>query len=158
MNTWICGGASNAGGNVLRQFFSDQILKELSQQIDPEMDSGLQLRPMPFKGERFPINDPNLEPILEPRPISDSLFLHGIFEGLARIESQSWKKLIKLGAIPPTRIITIGGGAKNPQWKRIRERITGYPIQTCKSIPASGTAQIALKAISNTNKMKLLKG
>ena len=147
MNQWLCGGATNTGGAVLKKIFSDPILKQLSQQINPELDSGLRLRPMPFRGERFPINDPNLEPILQPRPISDSLYLHGILEGLARIESQCWQKLVDLGANPPKRIITIGGGARNPQWKRIRERITGYPIKTCQKPPAQGTAQIALQAI-----------
>lgn len=44
---WLCGGASNAGGNVLRQLFSDAELKELSRQINPEFDSGLMLRPLP---------------------------------------------------------------------------------------------------------------
>mgnify|MGYP001998936560 CR=1 FL=1 len=61
---WLCGGASNAGGKVLRMFFNDMELKELSRQINPEKDSGLNLLPLPAKGERFPIDDPNLEPIL----------------------------------------------------------------------------------------------
>ena len=151
LNRWICGGASNSGGAVLKKLFSDHAIKELSQQIDPELESGLNLRPMPFRGERFPINDPNLEPIMTPRPVSDSLYLHGILEGLARIESKSWQKLIALGALPPKRIITIGGGAKNPQWRRIREKITGYPIRTCLKSPAEGVALIALQAITKTN-------
>ena len=32
---WLVGGASNAGAGVLRQFFSDALLVELSRQIDP---------------------------------------------------------------------------------------------------------------------------
>ena len=151
LNRWICGGASNSGGSVLKNLFSENAIKELSQQIDPELDSGLRLRPMPFKGERFPIDDPNLEPIMTPRPVSDCLYLHGILEGLARIESQGWQKLIALGATPPKRIITIGGGAKNPQWRRIRERITGYPTKNCKNSPAEGVALIALEAITKKN-------
>ncbi len=148
-NRWVSGGASNSGGVVLKKFFSDMAIVELSQQINPELDSGLKLRPMPSKGERFPINDPNLEPILEPRPVSDALYLHGILEGLARIESQSWQKLIEFGAPPPQRIVTIGGGAPNPQWRRIRERITGFPIKTSKNLTAQGVATIALSAIKS---------
>ena len=148
LNRWICGGASNTGGALLKQLFSDNDLKELSQQINPKLESGLKLRPMPFIGERFPINDPYLEPIMEPRPVSDSLYLHGILEGLARIESQSWQRLIELGARPPEKIITIGGGARNPQWRMIRERIIGFPIRTCKNWPAKGAAFIALRALS----------
>ncbi len=153
LNRWLCGGASNTGGSVLRKFFTDKDLQELSQQINPEIDSGLRLRPMLFKGERFPINDPHLEPILEPRPISDSLYLHGILEGLARIEYQGWQKLIELGVPRPQRIITIGGGSKNPQWRRIRERTIGIPIKKSIKTSAQGAALIALKAISHKSKV-----
>jgi hypothetical protein len=37
----LVGGASNAGAGVLRQFFNDQQLQELSRQIDPNKASGL---------------------------------------------------------------------------------------------------------------------
>ncbi len=146
---WICGGSSNAGGAVLRKLFTDQELEELSRQINPNSDSGLNLRPLPFIGERFPINDPTMEPILEPRPVSDSLYLHALFEGLAKIEAQGWHRLIELGVPAPKQIITLGGGAKNPQWRRLRERAIGLPIKTCKSPPALGVAHLALQSIAN---------
>jgi sugar (pentulose or hexulose) kinase len=38
---WLCGGASNAGAGVLRQFFNDELLTELSRQINPDTNSGL---------------------------------------------------------------------------------------------------------------------
>ncbi len=44
---WLCGGASNAGAGVLRRFYSDDQLSELSRQINPDTDSGLRLRPLP---------------------------------------------------------------------------------------------------------------
>ncbi len=100
-------------------------------------------------GERFPINDPSLKPIMDPRPISDALYLHAIFEGLAQIEKQGWEKLQKLGAQSPKNIITIGGGAKNPQWRRIRERIIGLPIKTSTKTTAEGSALIALQHFLN---------
>ena len=37
---WLVGGASNTGGAVLRQLFTDEQLKELSARIDPSVDSG----------------------------------------------------------------------------------------------------------------------
>ena len=144
---WIVGGASNAGGAVLKKFFSEEILKELSRQINPETTSGLYFIPLPFKGERFPVNDPNLKPILGPRPTSDSLYLHGLFEGLARVEAQGWAKLTSLGINRPKKIITIGGGARNPQWRRIREKLIGVPITSSTKQPAEGVARIAIQAI-----------
>ncbi|MFL0727086.1 MAG: FGGY-family carbohydrate kinase, partial [Prochlorococcus sp.] len=154
---WLSGGASNAGGAVLRQLFTDAELEELSRQINPESDSGLLLRPLPGPGERFPVDDPNLEPVLEPRPVSDSLYLHGLLEGLARIEAQGWQCLKALGAPPAKRIISLGGGARNRQWRRLRERILGLPIKTCTSPPAAGVAHLALQAISPQAKLNATK-
>ena len=145
---WLCGGSSNTGGRILKRFFSDDYIKELSNQINPNIDSGIKLLPLPCKGERFPTNNPNLQPILEPRPISDSLYLHALFEGLAEIEKKGWKKLINLGMIAPKKIITIGKGANNFKWQKIRQRIIGIPIRKCKKPPAIGAAIIALKGIS----------
>ena len=146
---WLCGGSSNTGGRVLRKFFSDQEIVELSKQINPDIETNIKLLPLAEKGERFPIDDPSLEPILTPRPVSDSLYLQALLEGLAEIESQGWEKLISLGIPKPHRIITIGSGSKNIQWKKIRERIIGIPIKKCSNPPAIGVALIALKAISN---------
>ncbi len=154
LDKWICGGASNAGCGVFKKFFNNEELNELSKQINPFKKSGLHYIPLPRIGERFPIEDPNLKPILEPRPISDSLFLHGILEGLARIEALGWKKLSELGVKTPQKIITIGGGAQNQQWRRIREQFIGIPIRTSKSQPAIGTAKIAIRAIKNKNVKK----
>ncbi|WP_320675146.1 FGGY-family carbohydrate kinase [Prochlorococcus sp. MIT 1341] len=144
---WLCGGASNTGCVVLKQFFNDSELAELSRQINPNVKSGLSLRPLSRPGERFPINDPSLLPIMEPRPISDSLYLHGLLEGIANIEAKGWETLTKLGAISPKRLITIGGGARNPQWRKIREKIIGIPIRTSTIPPAAGTALLCYKAI-----------
>lgn len=132
---WLCGGASNAGAGVLRRFYSEDQLAELSRQIDPESDSGLSLRPLPAQGERFPVDDPELQPVLEPRPVSDALYLHGLLEGLAEIEAQGWQRLKALGAETPQRIISIGGGARNPQWRRLRERRLACAVTSCQTPP-----------------------
>ena len=146
---WLVGGASNAGAGVLRQFFSDALLIELSRQIDPRSSSGLALRPLPRPGERFPVDDPTLEPVLEPRPISDALYLQGLLEGLARIEAQGWAALQRLGAEPVQRVISLGGGARNPQWRMIRQRILGVPVVNRPQCSAAlGMARLALSATS----------
>ena len=141
---WLCGGASNTGGAVLLQKFPGIDLAELSRQIDPELTSGLDYWPLAGLGERFPIDAPLLKPRLTPRPVSDSLFLHGLLEGMAKIEAEGWKRLNALGAKPPQRVITLGGGARNPQWRRIRERIMGCQVTSCLIPPAAGVARLAL--------------
>jgi len=143
---WICGGASNAGCGILSQFFSDLEIKELSRQINPSKNTSLNLLPLNSKGERFPINDSNLEPILGPRPVSDSLYLHALFEGLAKIELKGWEKLGELTGSLPKKIITIGGGSKNPQWRKKREKIINIPIVSCKKTTSFGTALLAINS------------
>ncbi|XP_010555266.1 PREDICTED: uncharacterized protein LOC104824797 isoform X2 [Tarenaya hassleriana] len=84
---WLVGGASNTGGAVLRQLFSDEKLERLSREIDPMVASPLDYYPLQRAGERFPVADPNLAPRLHPRPESDVEYLHGILESIARIEN-----------------------------------------------------------------------
>ena len=144
---WLAGGASNSGGAVLRECFPGIDLEELSRQIDPDQESGLKLLPLSGKGERFPVDDPDLEPILTPRPVSDALYLHGLLEGLSHIERHGWTRLTELGAPAPKRLVTLGGGAGNPQWRRLRQRLLGIPIRSCYSPPAAGVARLALTAL-----------
>jgi sugar (pentulose or hexulose) kinase len=119
---WLVGGASNVGGAVLRQFFSDHELQVLSDRIDPQISSPLDYYPLPKIGDRFPINDPHLIPRLEPRPDDPIEFLHGLLESMARIEAQGYALLQELGASPIQKIYTAGGGAKNRVWTKIRDR------------------------------------
>ncbi len=141
---WICGGSSNAGCGVLSKFFSDVEIKELSQQINPRKKTNLNYLPLNSQGERFPTDDPYLKPIMKPRPVSDALFLHGLLEGLAKIELKGWRKLEILSGSFPKKIITIGGGSKNPQWKSIREKILKVPIINSNKSTSFGSALIAL--------------
>jgi len=145
-DSWICGGASNAGCGILSKFFSDSEIEELSRQINPSKNTSLNLLPLNSKGERFPVNDSNLEPILGPRPVSDSLYLHALFEGLANIELKGWEKLRELTGSLPKKIITIGGGSQNPQWRKIREKIINIPIVSCNKTSSFGTALLAINS------------
>ncbi len=130
-NMWLVGGASNTGGAVLRQFFTDAELDTLSQQLQPDQASPLDYYPLTKPGERFPINDPTLQPRLEPRPATNTEFLHGILEAIARIEARGYQRLQELGATPLTQVYTAGGGAKNAAWERMRSR--HLPVPVCAS-------------------------
>lgn len=151
---WLAGGASNTGAALLSRYFSSAMLEELSRQMDPVVSTGLQLRPLLGKGERFPVEDPHLEPILEPRPVSDARFLQALLEGITAIEEQGWQRLLELGAPPIRRIITLGGGARNAQWRRLRQRVLGRPILNRPNLSAArGMALLArgkMEAISST--------
>lgn len=142
---WLAGGASNAGGRVLRRFFDDAELVVYSGCIDPETDSGLDYYPLPDSGERFPISDPDLPPRLEPRPADRARFLHGLLEGLAGIEARGYRKLAELGAAPPVRVLSSGGGSGNRTYTRLRERKLEVPVAMAgRQEAAYGTARLAL--------------
>ncbi|MEB3263830.1 MAG: FGGY-family carbohydrate kinase [Synechococcus sp.] len=143
---WLVGGASNAGAGILRRFFDDATVAALSRQIDPERPSGLALRPLLGRGERFPVDDPALEPQLEPRPVSDALYLQALLEGLTAIERAGWERLRQLGLPPVRRVITLGGGAHNPQWRSLRQRSLGVPVLNRPQLSAAlGMARLALR-------------
>ncbi|WP_224814316.1 FGGY-family carbohydrate kinase [Hasllibacter sp. MH4015] len=140
---WLVGGASNSGGGVLRQFFNDEEIAALSGQIDPARPSELDYYPLPAPGERFPINDPHLAPRLEPRPENDAAFLHGLLEGIARIEARCYGEMTARGAGVPEPLFTAGGGAQNPVWTAIRARVLGRDIFQAEHTEAAiGTARL----------------
>ncbi|MFO7542575.1 MAG: FGGY-family carbohydrate kinase [Thiobacillus sp.] len=143
-NRWLAGGASNAGGAVLRQFFDDRTLAALCESIDPTVASLLDYWPLPRTGERFPVNDPDLAPRLSPRPANDAEFLHGLLESLGRIEARGYGLLAELGASPLQKVETAGGGAQNPAWTRIRQRLLGVPVARAAHTEAAyGAALLA---------------
>ncbi|CAJ2679361.1 unnamed protein product [Trifolium pratense] len=143
---WLVGGASNTGGVVLRQIFTDDQLEKLSEQINPSQISLLDYYPLPKAGERFPIADPELAPRLLPRPENDVEYLHGILESIARIEAKGYGLLKELGATEVDQVFTAGGGAKNEKWTKIRERVLGLPVSRADQTEAAyGTALLAIK-------------
>ena len=151
---WLAGGASNAGAAVLRQFFDDAQLAALSQRIDPLRDSSLDYYPLAKAGERFPVNDARLAPRMEPRPASDVEFLHGLLQGLTRIEKAGYERLAGLGAPPLTGVVTTGGGAKNKIWGTMRERLLGVPVGVAPhSEAAYGVALLSAGDISLPRKV-----
>lgn len=142
---WLAGGASNTGGAVLAHFFSPQELVRISQYIDPTQESPLHYYPLLTPGERFPANQPDLQPQIEPRPASDAEFLHGLLESLTRIETQGYRLLEQLGASRLQQVFTAGGGAKNEVWQTIRQRQLQVPVgRSPQDEAAYGTALLAL--------------
>ncbi len=144
LGRWLAGGASNSGGAVLAAHFAPAEIEALARDLDPTRDSGLDYYPLLRPGERFPVNDPRLPPRLTPRPPDDARFLQGLLEGIARIEATGYRRLRELGAPPVTAIVTVGGGAANPEWTGLRERILGVPVRRAEHEEAArGTALLA---------------
>jgi sugar (pentulose or hexulose) kinase len=145
---WLVGGASNSGGAVLAQFFAREAIDRYTASLQIDRPTGLDYYPLPATGERFPVNDPSLEPRLTPRPDNDAVFFQAILEGITAIEARGYALLETLGAPAPKRILTTGGGAVNEPWRRMRERVLGLPVVAAAQQEAAyGAALLALRSL-----------
>lgn len=141
---WLAGGASNSGGAAIASHFSLADIERLTPSLKPETPSGLDYYPLPAQGERFPVADPELTPRVSPRPDDDATFLQGLLEGIAHIERDAYARLAALGATPVRQVTTVGGGAANKAWARIRERVLGVPVTRAANPEAAfGAARLA---------------
>ncbi len=146
---WLAAGASNSGGAVLARFFTPERLRALSEHIDPDQDSGLDYYPLPAPGERFPVADSQCPPRLEPRPADDVRFLHGLLEGIARIEAEGYRLLAERAGTRLRRVWTTGGGASNPTWTALRRRLLQVPVAPAAQQEAAvGAARLARCAVT----------
>ena len=149
---WLAGGASNTGGAAIGKYFTKEDIARLTPLLDPNAPTGLDYYPLPKPGERFPVNDPNFQPRLTPRPADDRAFFQGILEGIARIEAEAYAKLGALGASPLNSIRTAGGGAANAAWTAIRLKALGVPEKpSLNEHAAVGTARLAWRGIGHAN-------
>ncbi len=145
LDFWLVGGASNSGGAVILALFGDNRLAQLTEKLDADHPTGLQYYPLLKPGERFPINDPSYPPRLEPRPKDDAVFFQGVLEGMTEIERLGYGRLNDLGAAQLRTVRTVGGGAKNPVWKELRQRALGVDFLPSRSSEAAvGTASLVL--------------
>ncbi len=144
---WLVGGASNSGGAVLQHFFDNAQMQQLEKQLHPEQPVGLQYYPLLDKGERFPVNEPQLQGRMEPRPNNDAQFFQALLEGIAEIEHRGYRLLQQQGTDYPQRIFTAGGGSNNVAWKKIRQRILQIPIVNAQQSEAAyGMAKLAAQS------------
>ncbi len=143
-DNWLVGGASNTGGAVLKHYFDNQRLNVLSQQINLDK-TPVDYYPLLSVGERFPVNDPHLQPKLTPRPADDAEFLHGLLTGIAKIEQQAYQCLQDAGATPLTSLRTVGGGAVNNVWHTLRQKCIGVPFITPQHTDAAYGAALLAK-------------
>ncbi|RFB79032.1 FGGY-family carbohydrate kinase [Methylovirgula sp. 4M-Z18] len=143
---WLVGGGSNTGGKVIETLFPRDRLADLTEQLRPEAPTGLHFYPLLAPGERFPINDPNLAPRLQPRPADEAAFFQAVLEGIAEVEALAYRRLHELGAPPLVSVRSVGGGADNAAWTKIRANMLKVPFAAAASQEACvGTARLVLE-------------
>jgi sugar (pentulose or hexulose) kinase len=146
---WLAGGASNVGGKIIEELFGNKI-EDLSKSLNPDKLLNLNYYPLAQTGERFPINDPNKKPILEPRPDKETDFFQAVLEGITQVEKLSYEKIVEIGGSYPLKIFTIGGGGKNQNWNTMRKKILKVELGKPLSNDASyGVALLASGIVSS---------
>jgi D-ribulokinase len=141
---WLVGGASNSGGAALHRFFTPARMKELTPLLRPERPTGHRWHPLPSPGERFPVADPALTFAPEPLPANELELFQALLEGVAQVEARAYELIRELGGPTLRTLRTVGGGAANPGWTRIRARLLGVPMPQGTHLEAAyGTALLA---------------
>jgi sugar (pentulose or hexulose) kinase len=149
---WLAGGASNSGGGALARHFDAATIAALSRRIDADRPSLCDYYPLPAIGERFPVCDPTLTSRHTPRPADDADFLHGLLDGIARIEASGYQRLQDLGGPAVRAVFSLGTGADSAAWSAIRARLLGVPMPLPRARQAAaGAARLALKAAIAVN-------
>jgi sugar (pentulose or hexulose) kinase len=141
---WLVGGASNSGGKALLRFFTAERMAELTPLLRPNQPTGRHWHPLPGRGERFPVADPDL--VFEPVPpeADEARLFQALLEGIAEVEARAYALLAQLGGPPLRSVRTVGGGAANTAWMAIRQRLLQVPMRPPVSLePAYGTALLA---------------
>jgi len=142
---WLVGGASNTGGAVLAHFFTPDELERLTPQIRPDQPTGLDYYPLIKPGERFPINDPDLQPRISPRPDDDAVFLQGLLEGIADIEAKCYAEIRARGGDAPGHVYSAGGAAQNQALLQMRKDRLQLDVSVTDDTEAAiGAAKCAL--------------
>jgi len=151
-NYWLAGGASNTGGAVLAHYFNPQQMHQLTALLKPDQPTRLNYYPLLQAGERFPVNDPNLQPRLEPKAETELEFFQGLLEGISQIELEGYNKLHQLGAPYPSQVLTAGGGSKNKPWTQIRQIALGVTVKQAEYSEACyGSALLARQGFNLNN-------
>lgn len=116
---WMPGGASNAGGEILKAEFGDRI-EVLEKEIScNQVHSGL-VYPSIRKGERLPFSDPHFLPFGNKGDFGPNEYFLGCIEGLAFVEKMTYELLEKLGAEVGNRIFATGGAVASKLGLQIR--------------------------------------
>lgn len=126
-NYWP-GAASNAGARVIAERIPIAELAAADRAAAAGGPSSLLMYPISVAGERFPVNDPAMQPwtIGVARDRAD---LHrAMMEGVAFTERLGWERLSSLGLTSAGSQRIVGGGTKSAVWNRIRATVLGREL------------------------------
>jgi sugar (pentulose or hexulose) kinase len=143
---WLPGGASNAGGEMLRRWFDTASFDDLNHQAAALGQTDHLVYPSVRRGERLPFADSNFEPfVIGDRDDRPGFYL-GALEGLAFVERWTYEVLRELGTQVKPIIYATGGGTKSDAWLQIRADVMDCEIRVpARAESAMGSAILAAR-------------
>ncbi len=157
--------AGLATSGTLTHWFADQLARDLSPeaavgtlaaeaQVSPPGANGLVFLPY-LSGERTPIHDPNAKGAIVGLTLAHTRadIYRAALEGIAFATNRIFDTYAEAG-VPPSRIVAVGGGLRNPIWTQATSDISGLKQEVREvSIGASyGDAFLARLAIGDVSK------
>ena len=146
---WMPGGASNVGGDCIRNNFRDDELDGLNASVLPDLPTGMLVYPLEKKGERFPIRDPQAEGFIVGSPSNRAELYQAYLEGVALVEKMSYEMLQSLGAVIGDTVFAAGGATKSEPWLKIRANMLDRRIAVPEIAGGSMGAAILAASLSH---------
>ena len=142
---WLVCANANTGPAGIYRYLPETRMPELLDNLQTDKSLDLDLYPLPDVGEQFPLINPRMRSITEPRPEKDETFLQALLEGIADAEHDGYWLLQRLGATIPKEIFTTGSFGNHPHWLKIRNDRVKIPVHPLQANPSAalGCALIA---------------
>ena len=129
---WLSGGASNAGGEILRSRYTGR-----EEQVERKAHSikvgTCQIYPSTRIGERLPFASSTFRPFQSPKELDEPSFYRGCLEGMAYLESMTYSLIQSLGVEVGEKIYATGGMTKSSLGMQIRADV----LQKCLLVPSN---------------------
>ena len=130
---WLPGGASNAGGEIVRCNFSGREQSiEKSLLASPPSINGL-VYPSVRNGERMPVADKDFTPFNTIKNSCEKSFYLACLEGIAFTERMVFELVESLGGRTDGKLIALGGTTRSSLGMQIRSNL----LQKTLSLPAN---------------------
>ncbi len=117
---WLPGGASNGGGELVRENFSGREAEMEESLKNTEMKVEGLVYPSVRKGERMPMSNADFMPFNTLREKTEENLYLGILEGMAFIEKMSFELIGSLGGDTDGSVLAMGGTTKSAIGLQIR--------------------------------------
>ncbi|MCG8383527.1 MAG: hypothetical protein MJA28_15135 [Gammaproteobacteria bacterium] len=142
---WLVHATSHTGMTAVYHYLPEADVNARLDQVKANPLLNLDLYPLVEAGEQFPIRNPRMRAVVNPRPDDNTIFLQALLEALADAEHDGYWLLQRLGSRPPEQVYTFESGPDQGAWLKIREQKMKTELCALETKPnaALGAALVA---------------